>query len=113
MLFALTTVATREDAQRLAQALVERRLVACAQMSLIESVYVWKGQVQQDSEWRLLLKTLPQCRQALEHAIQELHPYELPALVMFEAQASSEFAAWVGEAVSPAPSSTPAPPAPG
>jgi periplasmic divalent cation tolerance protein len=95
MLLLLTTTATREDAQQLAHALVKRRLVACAQISQIESVYVWKGQIEQGSEWRLLLKTMPAQREALERAVKELHPYELPAIVWLDAQGSHEFEDWV------------------
>ena len=54
----ITTVASRDDARRIATALVERRLVACAQISEIESLYHWDGALQHDAEFRLLLKTV-------------------------------------------------------
>jgi periplasmic divalent cation tolerance protein len=53
----VTTVASREEAHRLARMLVERKLAACAQISEIESVYRWKGEVQQEPEFRILFKT--------------------------------------------------------
>ena len=52
----VTTVASREEAHQLARALVERKLAACAQISAIESVYTWKGEIQlwtdQSAAWR-------------------------------------------------------------
>ena len=75
-----TTVATEADAQRLARTLVERRLVACAQISRIESFYRWDGAIQNEREYRLLLKTTEARREALTTALRELHPYELPAI---------------------------------
>lgn len=76
----VTTVATREDARRLARALVERRLAACVQLSDIESFYAWDGALQQEGEVRLLCKTTAGRWAAVEAALRELHPYALPAI---------------------------------
>jgi periplasmic divalent cation tolerance protein len=91
-----TTVATLQDARRIAQALVERRLAACAQISEIESFYDWRGAVHHEPERRVLFKTTADRYAAVESAIRELHPYELPAIhaVPIE-RASREYAAWV------------------
>jgi len=80
LLAVCTTVGRREDAQRLARALVERRLAACAQISEIESFFFWQGALQQEGEFRLMLKTTEDRYPALESALRELHPYELPAI---------------------------------
>ena len=83
LLAVLTTVATREQAQRLAHELVRRRLAACAQISAIDSVYRWQGELRQDSEQRVLFKTTAAAYPALQAALRELHPYELPQIVAF------------------------------
>jgi len=77
----VTTVATRDDALRIAQALVERRLTACVQLSAIDSVYRWQGTLQHEPELRLTVKTLRSRYAEVEAAIRELHPYELPQVV--------------------------------
>jgi periplasmic divalent cation tolerance protein len=93
-----TTVATLEDAHAIARALVERRLAACAQIEPIESVYVWKDEVQQEREFRLLVKTTAARYDAVEAAIRALHPYELPAIYAVETErAFGPYAAWVQE----------------
>ena len=93
-----TTVATLQDAQRIAQALVERKLAACAQISEIESFYFWNGAVQHEPERCILLKTTTDRYAAVESAIRELHPYELPAIHAVPIElASSQYAAWVEE----------------
>jgi periplasmic divalent cation tolerance protein len=79
----VTTVANREEARRMARALVERRLAACAQISEIESFYTWKGAVQNEPEFRVLFKTLERSYAEVERAIRELHSYELPAIHAF------------------------------
>jgi periplasmic divalent cation tolerance protein len=95
----ITTVASRDDARRIAQALVERRLAACAQISAIESLYHWDGTLQHDNEFRLLLKTVDTQYDAVERAIRELHPYELPAIYSLPIdRIHAPYAAWVRDA---------------
>lgn len=92
----ITTVATLDDARRIGKALVERRLAACAQISAIESFYVWDGALQNEPEFRLLLKTTDERYEAVEQAIREMHPYELPAIhaLRFE-HVHAPYAEWI------------------
>ena len=96
----VTTVASRDEARKLALALVDRKLAACAQISAIESIYPWKGVIQEEPEFRLLLKTTEARYAAIEAAIRELHPYELPAIHAFAfAHVDAAYAAWIAETV--------------
>ena len=98
LLAVYTTVGTADQARAMARALVERRLAACAQIEPIESFYAWKGAVQHDPEFRLLLKTTAERYDAVEAAIRELHPYELPAIhAVAVERAHAPYAAWVAE----------------
>lgn len=100
LLLVMTTAATRDDARRIGLALVERRLVACAQLSDIESLYRWQGRLEQSPECRLVLKTTVESYAAVEAAIRELHPYELPAIhAMPVTQAYGPYADWVREEI--------------
>ena len=76
----ITTLPNREMARSLAAELVERRLVACAQLSEIESIYRWQGELQHEPEIRLLLKTSDALYSAVEQLIVERHSYETPAI---------------------------------
>lgn len=92
----VTTLPSRAAAQDLARALVSRGLAACAQISEIESFYVWDGALQQEPEFRLLLKTRAALYAPLEAAIRAAHPYELPAIHALALQALSEpYARWL------------------
>ena len=96
----VTTVASRKEARTLARALVEAKLAACAQISRIESVYPWKGAIEQGKEYRVLFKTLDEHYAAVERAIRELHTYELPAIHAFPMMhVSDAYAAWIEENV--------------
>ena len=108
LLAVYTTVATQEEARRMARALVERHLVACAQITPVESFYAWDGVVQHDSECRLMLKTTQSQYAAVEAAVRELHTYALPAIHAERVvQAEPAYAAWVRGSV-PAPGPEPA-----
>lgn len=92
----VTTVDSQQEAQRMARALVERGLAACAQISEIESFYSWDGAVQNAKEFRVLFKTTGALYEAVELAIRELHSYELPAIHAYAIEKISEpYAAWL------------------
>jgi periplasmic divalent cation tolerance protein len=94
----VTTVATLADARQLARSIVERRLAACAQLSTIESFYVWRDALQNEAEVRVLFKTTRANWPSLEAAIVELHPYELPAIHALEcAEVHAPYARWVAD----------------
>lgn len=102
LLLVVTTLDSAEQARALARTLVERRLAACAQIEPIESCYRWRGAVEQAHEWRLLLKTTAAGYPALEAAIRELHPYELPAIHAIAAErAYAPYAQWVAASTGP------------
>jgi periplasmic divalent cation tolerance protein len=85
-----TTVAHQADAHRMAQAIVERRLAACAQIGAIESFYRWDGAVRNEAEWRIDFKTTTEQYSAIEAAIRELHSYDLPAITAVAMEAAFE-----------------------
>ena len=99
-LLMLTTLPSREAAQALAREVVQRRLAACAQIQAVESLYHWQGELCEDAEWRLLLKTTQARQAALAALVADLHPYELPALLSLPVQwVEPAFAAWIAESV--------------
>jgi len=78
----LCTCPDDKTAQELARSLVEARLAACVNiLPAISSVYVWKGQIEQDEEVLLLIKTNEQRLGDLQAHILEKHPYELPEVI--------------------------------
>ena len=92
----LTTTGNREEARAIATLLVGRNLAACVHISEIESYYRWKGAVQHEPEFRLLVKTTKARYTDVEAAILEVHSYELPAIVAFEfTDAYAPYAEWI------------------
>ncbi|MBF6620819.1 MAG: divalent-cation tolerance protein CutA [Patulibacter sp.] len=79
-----TAVATRDDAERLAAALVEKRLAACAQIvGPIRSVYRWEGKVESAEEFVVRGKTRASLAEELKAEITALHAYDVPEILIF------------------------------
>jgi len=84
-------------ADSIAQALVEERLAACVnRIPGITSTYRWKGDVRQDAELLLLIKTTRDNFNALRERILALHPYELPEVIAVHiALGSAPYLDWI------------------
>ena len=97
----LTTCGNDDDAGALARALVERRLAACVNaVSKVASTYRWKGEVQQDQETLLIIKTTAPRLAAVEQTIREKSKYELPEVIAVPVQAgSTDYLEWLRESV--------------
>lgn len=85
-LVVLTTLGSADEARALVRALVDARLVACGTIVPgAASIYRWKGEVREDSEVVVLLKTEAARWDALAALVRERHPYEVPELLALPA----------------------------
>ena len=78
LMLVLTTEADQARAQALAEALLERRLVACVSLQPLQSLYRWKGVLQREAEVQLLLKPSADQLGRLQETLMELHSYDPP-----------------------------------
>ena len=91
-----TTVSSLETAKTLARRILERKLAACVQLDQgVVSLYRWKGELCEESEVRLVIKSLPGCEAALQELLARHHPYELPQFVAQHMSAGEAYAQWV------------------
>lgn len=81
-LLVLTTLGSEKDARILVRALLEERLIACGTLLAgARSIYRWQGEVTEEQEVVVLLKTDVSKWEALAAAVRERHPYEVPELL--------------------------------
>lgn len=77
----MTTAGSREEATRLAEILVSRKLAACVQFLDISSTYFWQGKLNQGPEFLLLIKTASHLYPAVEAALVDNHSYQVPEVI--------------------------------
>jgi periplasmic divalent cation tolerance protein len=96
-----TTVSTKAQANSLASELISRRIAACVQIDgPINSFFQWKGEVCQEEEFRLAIKTRSGREQQLRQAIQSVHPYEQPQIITLQSiDVDPGYSQWVCENV--------------
>lgn len=81
-LLVITNCPDEASANRIALAVVEARLAACVNLlPRVQSVYHWQGAVESASEVPLLIKTTAARYDALQAAIRDLHPYDVPEII--------------------------------
>ncbi|HEY9828529.1 MAG TPA: divalent-cation tolerance protein CutA [Stenomitos sp.] len=97
----LVSAASEAEAQAIATTLVQEKLAACVSLMPITSIYTWDNQVQQSSEWQLLIKTAQRCFEALEQRVQTLHSYEVPEIIAIPIQSGAlPYLNWIASSVS-------------
>ena len=91
-------------ADKIAEALLERRLIACAnRLAAVESRYRWQGVQETEREIPLLMKTRADLFDAVERAVCHVHPYDVPAIIGVPvARVNEAYASWVFNETGPA-----------
>lgn len=95
----VSTCSDKEAAKSIATLLLEERLAACVQMFPIESMYVWNGEVCDDSEVALLIKAKSEHFARIADAIKSNHSYETPEIIQIPiTNGLPEYLKWIEEA---------------
>lgn len=97
----LTTTGNRDEAEKIANALVEAEIAACVNIvGTIRSVYRWEGKVENAEEFLLIVKTWGDAYERVEETIKELHSYDLPECIALRVERGSEhYLEWVENSV--------------
>lgn len=98
------TAGSEDEARAIARALVQEKLAACVNFTPIQSVYTWQGEIQQDQEWQLFIKTDLANFDQLAARIQALHSYDVPEIIAWPIQhGSAAYLSWMAENSTPHP----------
>lgn len=90
------TSESKENAKLIARKLVEERLAACVGFFPLESIYWWKGKIEESKETGMLIKTKASLVDEIIKRIKELHSYECPLIEVIDVEkGNSEFLGWV------------------
>ena len=97
----LMTAGSHDEAMRIAEALVEKRLAACVQiLPGMDSIYLWEGRIERSSETLIIAKSTQDKFEDLETAVLSLHSYDTPEIVALPITAgSTPYLEWLSKSV--------------
>lgn len=83
------------SADMVAQILLEEKLIACVNISTIESIYPWQGEICKEGEKIALFKTSIKLETECRKVISAHHPYDVPCILSWQADVNDEYGLWV------------------
>ncbi|ASJ05360.1 divalent-cation tolerance protein CutA [Thermococcus barossii] len=101
MILVYTTFPDWESAESIVRTLLERKLIACANLREHRALYLWEGKIEEDTEVGAILKTEVGKWRELREALKEMHPYEVPVIARIEVdKVNREYAEWLEKVLS-------------
>ncbi|THB80979.1 MAG: divalent-cation tolerance protein CutA [Desulfobacteraceae bacterium] len=91
----ITTFPTHKEAMNLAGKLILMKLVACAQIEQIDSIYSWEGEIHRKAEFKLTVKSREALYSAIETFITARHSYDLPQITKIPITGSKVYRYWI------------------
>ena len=91
-----TTFNNVQEAKKVIDILISKRLVSCCQLSNINSTYHWQGKIVTDQEYLLQMKSKKELFKEVEQTIKNNHSYETPQIVAYDiVEGSKEYLDWI------------------
>lgn len=99
MILVYITCKDRSEARMISEHLLRKRLVACANIFPIESMYWWNGEITRDDEFVVMVKSLKGKLDEIRKEVRDIHSYDIPCILKLEVDANEEFLKWVNNEV--------------
>ncbi|MFH1642927.1 MAG: divalent-cation tolerance protein CutA [Nanoarchaeota archaeon] len=87
------------QAKNISMHLLEKRLIACSNMFPIESMYWWKGKIEEESEIVLLAKSKDRNFEEIVRQVTKIHSYDVPAIIKIDTESSKDYQDWINKEV--------------
>ncbi len=99
--FVYITTSNKDEARKIGKVLVESKLAACVNIiDNMNAIYMWEGEIQDDTETILIAKTVSSRLPALVEKVKSIHSYECPCIVSLPVSGGHQpFLSWVADAV--------------
>jgi len=92
------TCGSAEDASKLSEILVQAHLAACVNISSVRSVFEWRGKIENQDEWLMIIKAPKVNFAQIEETVKKHHSYSLPEIISVDIDDSSaDYAKWILE----------------
>ena len=100
LLLLITTAPTQLLAEQISKELIERKLAACISIKEIKSIYIWKGNIEENKEFELTIKSIPKNLNELTFILKEKITYEVPEIIYKIFDSENSYSQWVEESIS-------------
>jgi len=94
-----TTHPDEETANKISSQLIQKKLVACANIFPMQSVYWWQGKIENEQEYVSILKSIQENFDKVKLEIEKVHSYEVPCIMKMEVEANESYEKWIRESV--------------
>ena len=96
----LVTAGSETEAQAIARAMITEKLAACVNFYPVRSLYRWQGQMQEDQEWQLVIKTTQPHFSTLALRVQALHSYDVPEIIALPiTEGTPAYLQWLADSI--------------
>ena len=97
ILLIITTAPNLLLAEQIAKLLIKKNLAACVSIKEIKSIYKWQGSIEENKEFELTIKTLPENLDELIQTIKRETTYKLPQLISKIFDSENSYFQWIKE----------------
>ena len=87
----------KQEAQKISDYLLNRKLIACSNLIPIEACYWWQGKIDSSNEIVSILKTRTEHWDKVKSEIEKIHPYDVPCIIKIEVEANKVYEEWIRE----------------
>lgn len=95
MILIYTTYKDKIEAKKIISILLKDKLIACANMLPIQSIYTWKDKIESEHEIAAILKTKKTNFKKIKQKIENLHSYDTPCIIKIDTDANKEFESFI------------------
>ena len=92
----VSTFPSKQSVTSIANKLVKKRLAACVNITMISSIYTWKGKIENQNEYLALFKTTKKNQSVLKKELKKLHPYDVPEIAEINVESvNQQYMKWL------------------
>ncbi|MBU0629022.1 MAG: divalent-cation tolerance protein CutA [Nanoarchaeota archaeon] len=95
MILIYITAKDKAEAKKISKHLLEKKLVACINIFPIESMYWWKGKIEEGNEVVIIAKTKEENYNKVKEEVKKIHSYSVPCILKIKADANEEYQKWI------------------
>lgn len=93
------TCKDKKEAEKISLDLLKKRLIACANIFPIKSMYWWKGKIERSNEYVIIAKTNNKNFKKLEKEVKKVHSYEIQCILRINSTANKEYEEWLNKEI--------------